>query len=209
MARSLSTKAEEPATDRAAGAVEIGGDLGDTEGQALAAYARAAIRAALGGPEAVAPDGAWARAPGATFVTLLRPGGELQGCIGSIEPRRALADDVAANAVAAALDDPRGQPLTLADVDQLIIEVSLLGPLEPIACSTEEEACAALCPRVDGVVLRDGPRRATFLPDVWESLPDPKRFLWHLKRKAGIASDAWRSTFTVYRYSVRRWFDRP
>jgi len=201
MARSLSTKAELLADDRI--------EIGDREGQALAAYARAAIRAALGGPEAVAPDGAWAHAPGATFVSLFHPDGDLQGCIGSIEPRRGVAADVAANAVTAALDDPRALPLTLDDVDRLTVEVSLLGPLEPIACSSEEEACAALRPGVDGVVLRDGARRATFLPDVWESLPDPKQFLWHLRRKAGLPADAWFSTFTVYRYSVRRWFDRP
>jgi hypothetical protein len=202
MARSRSTTAE-PAD----AAVEIG----DVEGQALAAFARAAIREALGGPAAIRPDGEWAQAEAATFVTLFRDDGELQGCIGSIEPRRALVDDVAHNAVHAAVDDPRGTALALDDVERLTIELSLLGPLEPLPLPTATEADAALQlrPGVDGVVLRDGFRRATFLPDVWASLPDPAQLLWHLKRKAGLPRDLWSPSIVVYRYSVRRWFDRP
>src|SRR5438105_3839027 len=101
--------------------------LAEAEGQALARYARAAIRESLGGPTASKPRGAELDAPGATFVTLHR-GERLQGCIGVIEPRRAVADDVRDHAIAAALDDPRALPLSLDEVDDLDVEVSLLTP---------------------------------------------------------------------------------
>jgi AmmeMemoRadiSam system protein A len=180
--------------------------LAEAEGQALARYARAAIRESLGGPAASKPRGAELDAPGATFVTLHR-GERLQGCIGVIEPRRAVADDVRDHAIAAALDDPRALPLSLDEVDDLDVEVSLLTPLERGPAESAEEAAAKLRPGIDGVVFAVGARRATYLPQVWEDVPDPLDFLRKLRAKAGLPADYWSEHVTLYRYQVRKWND--
>lgn len=169
-------------------------------GVVLARFARARIRESLGGPPAAPPSEVLADR--ATFVSLHWPDGRLQGCIGSLEPRRATVDDVAANAVAAALSDPRAAPLSLADVETLEVEVSILSPLEPLAARSEAEACALLRPFVDGVVLRWHKRRATFLPQVWDHLRDPVTFLGELRRKAGLAPDFWDDALELDRYTV-------
>jgi AmmeMemoRadiSam system protein A len=174
----------------------------EQDGVALARFARAAITAALGGPPPDAPAFPGAEEPGATFVTLHR-GDTLHGCIGTIEPRRPLVDDVRSNAVSAALFDPRATPLSPDDVDALSVEVSLLGPLERIPCRTEADAIAALTPG-EGVVFRSGLRRATYLPQVWENLPDPKDFLRSLKTKAGLPATYWSEDVELYRYSVKK-----
>ena len=108
----------------------------------LARYARDVVRAALGGDHPSEPDGGVFDEPGASFVSLHWVGGKLQGCIGSLEPKRPLAADVAKNARAAALDDPRARMLSLDDVDALDVEVSVLGPIEPIVAGDEAEACS-------------------------------------------------------------------
>ena len=95
----------------------------------------------------------------------------MRGCIGSIQAHRPLAQDVAANARAAAFNDPRFPPLTTEELDELRIEVSLLSPLEPFPARSEAEALRGLKPHVDGLVLACGRHQATFLPQVWESLP--------------------------------------
>lgn len=177
--------------------------------RSLVHLARDAVRQALGGPRHAWPVGSWAETPTATFVTWHRAGGDLQGCIGSLEPRRALASDVASNAVAAAIDDPRALPLAADDVDALGLEISLLGPLETVPAATEEQAIAALSPGLDGVVLRYRGHRATFLPQVWSSLPEPRTFLAELKRKAGLSADFWSSEMMVQRYRVEVIDDPP
>jgi len=145
--------------------------------------------------------------PGASFVTLTQDG-RLRGCIGSLEAYRALADDVTANAIAAAFHDTRFAPLTRNEWTSTRIEVSLLEPSVTMDCADEDGAIAQLRPGLDGVILTLGKRRATFLPQVWESLPDPRQFLAHLKLKAGLPADFWDDEITLSRYQVRKWKER-
>lgn len=141
---------------------------------------------------------------GATFVTLTKKG-QLRGCIGSLEAYRPLATDVAENAYAAAFRDPRFAPLEEGEFSTTRVEVSLLGPAEALAFSDEADAIRQLCPGIDGLILTHGSRRATFLPQVWESLPDPQRFMEQLKLKAGLAADDWDEKITLARYGVQKW----
>jgi AmmeMemoRadiSam system protein A len=144
----------------------------------------------------------WLREPGATFVTL-KLDGELRGCIGSIEPRRALGDDVAHNARAAS-HDMRFPPLPRHRVPHLGVEVSLLSPRERIAVANEAHALEVLRPGVDGIVLEYGPFCATFLPQVWESLPEPLDFLSELRRKARLPARFWHADLKLSRYTVEK-----
>lgn len=194
--------------------------LTPAQGLALCRWARASIDAALGGPQQEPELGDWAKQPGACFVTLRWPAagadsgesgdaeGELQGCIGSLEAHRSLVADVADNAVAAALRDPRGRRLGRAELAQLDVEVSLLSPLVPLPVKSEAEAVAALRPHLDGVVLRGAGRRGTFLPQVWESFSEPGEFLYQLKRKAGLPLRGWEPSYQLFRYTVQKWQSR-
>lgn len=139
------------------------------------------------------------REDGACFVTLRR-GGELRGCIGSLQAHRPLCQDVVHNAYAAALEDPRFMPLRAEELDGLELHISLLGPSEPLEVANEAALLKALRPGVDGLILEDGPHRATFLPSVWEQLPEPVQFLQQLKRKAGLPADHWSATMRFARY---------
>ena len=152
------------------------------------------------------PDHASLAAPAATFVTLRR-GDLLRGCIGSVEPRRSLGEDVRANAVAAAFHDPRFPPLAAHEFAETAIEVSLLGPSEPFPCANEDDAASRLQPGIDGVILHCGRHRATFLPQVWQQVPDPREFLVALKRKAGLPADGWNNV-TLARYTVSKYSER-
>lgn len=139
--------------------------------------------------------------PGASFVTLKRDGC-LRGCIGSLEPRRPLVNDVSENAFAAAFRDPRFPPLAVTEFGDLGIQISVLGEPEPLDFADEEGLLAQLeCGR-HGLIIEEGGRRATFLPSVWESLPDPQRFLSQLKRKAGLPEGYWSDTLRASRYLV-------
>lgn len=173
------------------------------DGKILLQLARAAISQRLG-QEADFPARAdWLEKDGACFVTL-KAHGQLRGCIGSLEARRALYDDVVHNAVAAAFRDPRFPPLTAAELDEIEIEVSLLSSATPINFLDERDAIAQLRPHIDGVILEYGAHRATFLPQVWEDLPQPQRFLAHLKRKAGLPEDFWSDDIRLSRYTVQK-----
>ena len=141
------------------------------------------------------------RVPRATFVTLKRAGG-LRGCIGSLEALRPLVEDVNANAFAAAFRDPRFPPVAAIELDGLAVCVSVLSEPEAIAAASELDLLDQLRPGVDGLILQAGHRRATFLPAVWESLPEPRAFLRQLKLKAGLAEDDWSSQTQVWRYAV-------
>jgi len=141
------------------------------------------------------------REPGASFVTL-KIGDELRGCIGSLEAERELVADVAHNAYAAAFRDPRFAPLTRQEFDRVSTHVALLSATEPVTFKSEIDLLQQLRPGVDGIVLQEGSRRATFLPVVWEQLPDPVDFLQYLKRKAGLAPDYWSPQITIERYTV-------
>ena len=170
-------------------------------GRVLVRYARARLREALGGPPAARPVGAWCDEPGATFVTLRWRSGDLQGCIGTLEPERALVDDVAHNAIAAGTRDPRTRPCTLAEVDDLHVELSILSPLEPIASEDDIRVGS------DGVVLVHEFRRATFLPVMWKRLVDKQTFMRELRRKAGLAPD-FAGHVQLMRYTVDHFEDR-
>lgn len=157
-----------------------------------------------GAPEVATAVEAMLQAPGASFVTLTADG-DLRGCIGTLEAWRALAEDVAANAQSAAFSDYRFPPLTARELPSLRVEVSVLGPARPLAAASEDEAIASLVPGRDGVILAIDGRRATYLPQVWDSLPDPQDFLSQLKRKAGLPTDFWSPSIALWRYEVRKW----
>lgn len=144
------------------------------------------------------------REPGATFVTL-KEDGRLRGCIGTLEAHRPLVQDVASNAYAAAFRDPRFPPLGPSELDRIDISISLLSQPEPLPVNSEQELLEKLQPGRDGLVLEDGPYRATFLPAVWRELPDPAQFVAHLKRKAGLPSDHWSDSLRFERYFSEEW----
>ncbi|MEE8525603.1 MAG: AmmeMemoRadiSam system protein A [Thermoanaerobaculia bacterium] len=146
----------------------------------------------------------WLLEPGATFVTLRR-GDELRGCVGSVEIVRPLIEDVRRNAVAAALRDPRFPPLELVELVEVELEVTLLSSPEPISFTSETDALAQLRPGEDGLLLQWQRHRATYLPQVWESLRDPEAFLASLKRKAGLAPDFWHPELDLRRYTAEHW----
>ncbi len=173
-------------------------------GATLLAVARSAIAEALGESAPVYATVAWLDEPGATFVTLTRHG-ELRGCIGTLVAERPLREDVTANARAAAFRDPRFAPLTPREYPGIEVEVSLLSPLQPLTFRSETELLAQLRPGVDGLVFEHGRMRGTFLPQVWEQLPEPQDFLAHLKRKAGLPADFWAHDVKVSCYTVSKW----
>jgi AmmeMemoRadiSam system protein A len=128
---------------------------------------------------------------GASFVTLTEAG-QLRGCIGALEPYQPLAQDVREHAVAAALEDPRFPPVNMGEVDRVHIELSRLTRPVPLPYAHADDLLHKLRPHVDGVILRDNFRRATFLPQVWEKIPDPAEFLDNLCYKMGAHPDLWR-----------------
>jgi len=169
-------------------------------GEVLTSLARGAIASALG-LRTDMPSADWLSTDGASFVTLTQSG-ELRGCIGSLQAWRPLRDDVIDNAIAAAIHDPRFMPLTRPELPITHIEVSVLSPSEPMPFTSKEDALAQLRPGVDGVILSAGRRRATFLPQVWDELPDPELFIAHLMRKAGLAPAYWGDDVRIARYTV-------
>lgn len=176
----------------------------DALGRALLVRARNAIAGEFGVAPLPEPDDPALGQPGAVFVTLTQDG-ELRGCIGSLEAHRSLLEDVKKNARSAAFLDPRFSPLSLRELHQVKVEVSLLTPPVPMRFGSEDDLLSQLNPREDGVILRHGGHRATFLPQVWESLPEPASFLRHLKQKAGLPADFWAADITVSRYGVQKW----
>lgn len=131
------------------------------------------------------------REAGASFVTLTSAG-FLRGCIGALEPYQSLAEDVREHAVAAALDDPRFAPVQPDELPGLDIEISRLTPAQPLEYSSPLDLIEKLRPGMDGVILKDNFRRATYLPQVWEKIPDPVDFLDSLCLKMGSAQNLWR-----------------
>ena len=139
---------------------------------------------------------------GASFVTLTLDD-QLRGCIGSLEAYQPLALDVQEHAVAAALEDYRFPPVMPGEVEMLEIEISCLTPSQPLDYSSSQELISKLRPGIDGVVLRSGMRRSTFLPQVWEKLPTPQEFLTQLCYKMGASGDLWqREKLQVLTYQV-------
>lgn len=140
---------------------------------------------------------------GASFVTL-SAGQRLRGCIGSLRAHRPLAEDIAENVVKAGFADPRFAPVREEELGGLEIEIAVLGPPAPLDFASEAELLAQLRPGADGLILEEGGRRGTFLPKVWDALPNPPDFLAALKVKAGLARDHWSPSVRVWRYGTER-----
>jgi AmmeMemoRadiSam system protein A len=179
------------------------GAIGPRDREILLEVARASLRhgAERGCALSVCPEDypEPLRAPRATFVTLKRDG-QLRGCIGHLEPVQSLVEDVAENAWSAGFRDPRFPALATDELDDLELHISVLTPPVPLAFGSEADLLRQIRPGLDGLILQDGPARGTFLPSVWESLPEVAEFWRQLKRKAGLRPDHWSDDLRVYRY---------
>jgi AmmeMemoRadiSam system protein A len=178
--------------------------MNEERGPILLALARGSIARAFGQPDNADRSAPWLRAKGACFVTLTL-GPKLRGCVGNIEARRPLLDEVTAVARAAAFDDPRFPSLSANELESTRIEVSLLSALEPLPVRSEDEVLGQIRPHVDGLVLEWGRHSGTFLPQVWTALPDTRDFLRQLKLKAGLPRDFWSDEIRLYRYQAAKW----
>jgi AmmeMemoRadiSam system protein B/AmmeMemoRadiSam system protein A len=170
-------------------------------GDALLGIARGAIEQQLFQKSAAACDAPWLAQPGASFVTL-KKGDELRGCVGSLQASRALAQDVAQNALGAAFCDPRFPALAAGEWPQCRVEVCLLSPPKALSFVDEADLLAQIRPGEDGLVLEAQGRRGTFLPQVWESLPDARAFLRELAKKTGLAPGTPLARCRILRYRV-------
>ena len=180
-------------------------EFAEAERNALLFIACQSIEAGLrtGRPAVVSADGyssnlAIARA---SFVTLLVQR-KLRGCIGTLEARTSLAEDVSHNAYAAAFNDTRFPPLSADELTTLTVQISVLSVPERMDFDSEATLLAQLTTGIDGLILQEQSHRGTFLPSVWESLPQPDQFLRHLKLKAGLADDYWSDTIAAWRYTT-------
>ena len=174
------------------------------QGGILLPIARAAIAEELGISFPADEGAAWLNEPGACFVTLFRQE-QLRGCIGSLQAHRSLLADIKNNAVSAAFLDPRFSPLIREEFADTSIEISLLGEAKTMEFCSEADALSKLRPGKDGVIFEFSRYRSTFLPQVWEQLPEPEQFMVHLKRKAGLPEDFWHEQVRLARYSVRKY----
>jgi len=180
--------------------------LSDDEKSALLQLARTALESAVqgGGPPEPGPNCSTERLlrPGASFVTLTRHG-SLRGCIGALQAHQPLAQDVIEHAAAAGLEDFRFPPVQPDELAVIEIEVSVLTDPQPLSYTTPGELLAGLRPNIDGVILKSGLHRATFLPQVWEKVPEAELFLDLLCEKAGLPQRAWRrGNLEVLTYQV-------
>jgi AmmeMemoRadiSam system protein A len=147
------------------------------------------------------------KADGAAFVTLTK-NKELRGCIGALEAYQPLVNDVREHAIAAALEDYRFPPVSSDELAAILIEISRLTQPRPLEYIDSESLIQLLRPGVDGVILTDGMRRATFLPQVWEQLPNPEDFLGHLCHKMGANPDTWQKKhLAVSTYQVEEFHE--
>jgi uncharacterized protein len=138
---------------------------------------------------------------GASFVTL-EENKNLRGCIGTLEAHQPLIIDVAANAYYAAFSDPRFSPLHQSELEKISIHISILTQPKPLLFTSEEDLLAKIRPKIDGLIFVDKGLRGTFLPCVWETLPEPKIFLEQLKLKAGFPKDYWSDTVQIFYYTA-------
>lgn len=185
--------------------------LDNEQGARLVRIARHALNQAVGAPDTAQPvPEADFQAFGASFVTLSCDG-QLRGCIGSLQPQRTLAQDVRANAAAAALNDPRFAPVQANELDALRVEVSVLTPPHPVHFANEAHALWQLQPGMDGVVFSvvhaGRSYRSTFLPQVWEQLPSVQSFMAQLKVKAGLSADFWSPSVQLSVYRVQKFLE--
>ena len=189
---------------REAGTAGVANRLDAARGNLLVRLARAAIGERFGISIPVDDKAPFLIEPGATFVTL-KQGSQLRGCIGSLSAHRTLLEDVRHNAVAAAFSDARFRKLDIGEFGAVKVEVSLLSRPEPMRFADQADLLTQLRPEIDGLILECGVHRSTFLPQVWESLPEPAVFLAHLKAKAGLPQDFWSPEVRVSRYTVEKW----
>lgn len=145
---------------------------------------------------------------GASFVTLT-DAGRLRGCIGSLQPHRALVEDIVINSGKAGFEDPRFDPMTESEIDRAEIEIALLTRPAPMRFESEADLLEQLIPGEDGLILQANGRRGTFLPKVWTSLPDRRRFLCGLKQKAGLEETYWADDIKVWRYKTESFSSEP
>lgn len=139
-----------------------------------------------------------------SFVTLYTENG-LRGCIGSLVATHPLVQDVCQHAHAAAFKDPRFDSLTEAEFGGLHVHLSVLSPSEQLRFDGEAHLLSLLKPGRDGLTIKDGRKQGTFLPSVWEKLPDAVEFLAQLKLKAGLSRDYWSDSLIVERYTTESW----
>lgn len=182
------------------------GLLTDTDKEILLKIAREAISCAVRGQplESIDPEeySAILQEHGASFVTLSK-NQKLRGCIGAIEAYQPFILDVQEHAVAAALEDYRFPPVKIEEIQQIEIEISRLTPMRELDYSTYEDLISKLRVNVDGALIKTNGRRATFLPQVWEKVPDPEQFLSQLCMKMGAAPDLWKTQkIQVFTYQV-------
>jgi uncharacterized protein len=169
----------------------------------LLPIARASIAGALGRSHPADESPAWLREQGASFITL-NLNSKLRGCIGSLRAHRPLLDDVKANAQAAAFRDPRFKPLTVAEYENIEVEISLLSALSAMQFADEASALTQLTPHVHGVIFEYGHHRSTYLPQVWQSFADPAMFMATLKQKAGLPPNFWDPAVRLHTYTVAK-----
>lgn len=180
-------------------------DLSEPERAQLLGIARRSIHEGLQRDNA--PQLALHKLPAAltaclgVFITLTRHNA-LRGCIGAMESSEPLAQSVAESAYGAAFRDPRFAQLEAHELDTTSIEISILSPMEPVPVTSRSELLTTLRPSLDGLLLQDKHHRSTFLPKVWEQLPDPELFLDHLLVKAGLPADHWSASLQFYRYNT-------
>src|SRR5262245_1970819 len=187
------------------GVYESGGEVSLTDaGATLLSIARHAIEKKLYGTDAATASVPWLNQAGASFITLTK-NGELRGCIGSLEPARALGEDVAANALGAAFRDPRFPEMTSEEWPQCRVEVSLLSTPKPVRFADEADLLQQIRQGEDGLIIECDGKRGTFLPQVWEDLPEKRQFLDHLLHKAGLPAGTGLTRCNVARHRVVKW----
>ncbi|MEM8962044.1 MAG: AmmeMemoRadiSam system protein A [Acidobacteriota bacterium] len=159
-------------------------------------------------PRRAKPREPWLRAPGATFITLYHQR-KLRGCIGSLQATKPLYRDLHDNAIHAATQDPRFPPLKAHELPDIRLNISLLSPPQPLQITDQADACQKLRPHQHGVILElhtpTQYHNATFLPQVWDQLPNPNDFLQALKHKAGLKQTGWDPRTTLQTYTVESW----
>ncbi|MGE4295998.1 MAG: AmmeMemoRadiSam system protein A [Campylobacterales bacterium] len=167
----------------------------DAEKENACKLARSALECFLRQGQVIEPPAGLPAAfcePGAAFVTLhLKESGALRGCIGSIIPHRALSEDIIKNAIQAAVRDPRFDPVSADELAQIELEVSVLTPPKPLHYWNVPNMLSKIRPGIDGVIIYRDHHQATFLPSVWEQLPEKETFMQHLCAKAGLPPDAY------------------
>jgi AmmeMemoRadiSam system protein A len=189
----------------------MGAGLSAEEKQTLLHMAREALECGVRATQlAIPPDSLLTpllRADGASFVTLTVHG-ELRGCIGALLPYQALYEDVREHAIAAALQDYRFPPVRINELARIQVEVSRLTMPQTLEYGEPADLLARLRPGIDGVILRDGSRRSTFLPQVWEKIPDKAEFINNLCAKMGAGANIWRQKhLSVQIYQVEEFHE--